>query len=536
VPWRGPAFPGEFPTLGYIVAGWIEELCVIPDRQVAGRPIGLSDDQLAHLLWQFRLWPNATYHEDRPAAPFVFTGSLIVRAQKWGKGPFSACRLCAQAIGPVLFAGWDANGDPVGMPWAKPLIQVAAVAEDQTDNIWRSLKPMIELGPLADLLPDTGLTRINIPGGGRIERVASNSTTALGANTQYVEIDQPESMTKRNGGVKLYDTLLRNTAGANGRYALTGNAHDPSEQSVQQTLIDSELDDVHIDYPEPPAGSWKNKRDRRRILNHSYKGAPWVDVDRVESDCNRLEKKGEPAQAERFFGNRVVSGSDKAFNLDTYKKLTAETIGIAKDRKVGLGFDGSLTRDATGLVAADLETGHVVTVRVWERPPGLDEDDEWEVPIDEVNEAVAFAFDFWDVVKFYADPPHYRDDLNRWAGDHGTEIVVLFWTNHRQRMAIALRDYKNDMRPGVMSHGPLDDTPEAARGYEALIRHHGNAIKKPTNIRDEDDRFLWLIGKESAKSPNKIDLAMAACLAWSARGDAIKGGALNEPEYGRASW
>ena len=50
--------------------------------------------------------------------------------------------------GPVLFDGWDAQGEPVGKPWATPHIQITACSEEQTDNTWRALQPMIELGPL----------------------------------------------------------------------------------------------------------------------------------------------------------------------------------------------------------------------------------------------------------------------------------------------------------------------------------------------------------------------------------------------------
>jgi hypothetical protein len=38
MPWRGPEYPGEFPTLGYKVAEWIQSYCVIPDREDAGQP------------------------------------------------------------------------------------------------------------------------------------------------------------------------------------------------------------------------------------------------------------------------------------------------------------------------------------------------------------------------------------------------------------------------------------------------------------------------------------------------------------------
>lgn len=529
--------------MGYEVAAWIEAHCVVPDRMVRGAPFRLSDDQLRHLIHQFRLRPDATVDPDRPAAPFHYVGSLLVRSQKWGKGPLSAARICAQAVGPVLFAGWDANGEPVGMPWATPHIQVAAVSSDQTDNIWRALGPMIELGPLDGVLHDTGVERINVPGGGLIEPVSSNALTRLGARITYLELDQPESMTAANGGVRLADTLLRNLAGMGGRWSATGNAYDPSERSVEQTWIERPLPDVYVDYPQPLPGSWMNKRERRRILRYAYQGSPWVDIDRIESDCDRLAAKGDPGQAERFFGNRVVAGSSTAFDIDLYKTLAEPTpaaggmLGIERGRRVTLGFDGSLTQDATGLVATDIERGHQVVVACWERPAYLHEQDEWTVPIQELDEAVAFAFGTWTVWRLYGDPPHYRDDLNRWAGQYGADRVVEWWTNRRKEMGYALREFRTDMRPGVMSHGPLDGSPARAADHDALIRHVGNAVRWPTNIRDETDgQFLWLIGKEGTRSPRKIDLAMCAVLSWRARGDAIRSGVLREPTYSYAAW
>jgi hypothetical protein len=42
MPWRGPEYEGEFPTLGYEVAQWIQDNCVIPDREDAGEPFILT--------------------------------------------------------------------------------------------------------------------------------------------------------------------------------------------------------------------------------------------------------------------------------------------------------------------------------------------------------------------------------------------------------------------------------------------------------------------------------------------------------------
>jgi hypothetical protein len=95
-------------------------------------------------------------------------GTQVTKPQKWGKAPISSAWVCVEAApdGPVVFDGWDANGQPVGRPWPQPHIQVTACSEDQTDNVWRALLPMIQLGPLADVFTDSGLTRINTPRAG----------------------------------------------------------------------------------------------------------------------------------------------------------------------------------------------------------------------------------------------------------------------------------------------------------------------------------------------------------------------------------
>lgn len=536
MPWRGAETPGEFPTLGYAVADWIEAHCAIPDGERAGERFLLTDEQLRFVLWHYRLRPNAVV--GKPSAPFVFRRSQLVRPQKWGKGPLSAALICAEAAGPVLFDGWDANGEPVGRRWPTPWIQVVAVSEDQTDNVWTALVPMIELGSLAANIPDTGKTRINVPGSGGsnglIEPVTSAAVSRLGQRITFAVHDETHSWTAENRGVKLADTQRRNLAGMGGRSVETTNAWDPAEGSVAQTTFESPSQDIFRDFPPPLEGSIRNRVERRRALRHAYAGAPWVDLDRVDAEFEELLQR-DPGQAARFFLNRIMAGADKAFDVDHYRSLRAD---VVPGSPVTLGFDGSLTRDATGLVVTDIATGHQAVVGVWERPSDLPVDDEsWTVPVDEVDEAVEFAFDRWDVWRLYGDPPHWKEDLNRWAGRYGADKVVLWWTNHRKRMAYELKAWRDDMRPGVMSHGPLSDDPRDIANHEALVRHVGNAVRRPTRIRDDDDgSWLWLIGKDGAKSPNKIDLAMCAVLSWAARGDAIRSGVLEQPVYERAQW
>ena len=515
-----------FPTLGYEVADWIEDHCAIPDRHLAGEKFILTDEQLNWLLWEYRLWPDATVDPERPSAPFTFNGSVLVRSQKWGKGPLSAAGICVQAAGPVLFAGWNAAGEPVGKPWPQPHIQVTAVSEDQTDNIWRALIPMIELGSIAADIPDTGLTRINLQNKGLIEPVTASARSRLGQRITYAVQDETHSWTARNGGHKLADNQRRNLAGTGGRWQATTNAYDPVENSVAQLDIENTPADVHVDFPEPLSGSWGNKRDRRRILKHAYAGAPWVDLDRIEADCDRLAKKGDPGQAERFFGNRVVAAADAAFDVGVWRELRSERSGIAAGRKVAVGFDGARRRDTTGIVVTDLETGDQMVTGYWERPRHLHPDDDWLISESEVDAAMQAVFDTWDVWRLYGDPPYWESTMDSWAGrfvDKGQTKVVAWWTNRRKPMAHALRAYREAITTGDVHW--VDNGENAER----LTEHISNARRvAQTRMLDEDGLPLWLIAKDRPDSPRKIDLAMAGCLSWECRGDAVASGALTE--------
>jgi hypothetical protein len=299
VPWRGPEHSGEFPTLGWSIGEWIEEHCVIPDGDFIGEPYLLTDEMWTFLAWHYRLKPDAT--EDGWQAAWVFRRSQLVRPQKWGKGPFSAAMICAEAVGPVRFAGWDADGEPVGREWATPWIQVTATSEDQTDNVYRCLRPMIDEGPLADWIPDTGETRINIPGGGLIEPVTASGRARLGQRITFVVQDETHCWLETNGGWRLAETQRRNLSGTGGRAIETTNAWDPSEQSVAQRTSEARVRDVYRDHRVPPRPSLTNKAERRkalaagvRRLDDGRAGSPvrpWVNADRIDAEAVEIAEK-----------------------------------------------------------------------------------------------------------------------------------------------------------------------------------------------------------------------------------------------------
>lgn len=322
--WREPEYEGEFPTLGWDVGEWIETHCVIPDRDHGGEPYRLTDEMWTFLAHHYRLRLSARVGQLAPA--FTYRRSILVRPQKWGKGPLTAAMICAEALGPVVFDGWDSSGEAVGRPQSTPRIQIAATTDDQTDNVYGHLLPMIQRGPLADLIPDAGVTRINLPYGGWVEPVTSKATSRLGQPITLAIQDETGIWTKQNGGHALARTQRRGLAGMSGRSVETTNAWNPAELSVAQMGFESKVPDIYRDYRQPPPTlSYRNKAERRRIHRHVYGDSWWVDLDAIEAEAAEILET-DPADAERFFGNRVVAGSDSWLRTGLWERAYRDAL------------------------------------------------------------------------------------------------------------------------------------------------------------------------------------------------------------------
>lgn len=544
MPWMGPSQPGDFPSLGYLAADWIEAHCVVPDGFQMGEPFVLSDEQLTFYVNHYRLKVDIEFNPGRPllAQAFRHRRSQLVRAQKWGKNPLVASWTCNEGVGPALFAGWALGGErwdcrdhgcgcgwiyeyepgePMGMAWPTPLIQITAVSEDSTSNTWDALRPMIEKGPLAELIPKVGEEFIRLPGQGRIDVVTSSARSRLGQRITAASQDETGLWTPETGMVKVAETQRRGLAGMGGRAIETTNPWDPAEQSVAQRTYESNAADVHRDYRIPPAHlSYGNKRERRKIHQFNYAGSPWVDIDGIEAEAAELIET-DPAQAERFFGNRIQAAGDAAFDLERWGQLADATVVVPDGSLVVIGVDGARFDDALAIIATDVITGHqwplavpgTDRVAIWTRPENAPDD--YEHPSDEADAAMSAAFDRFEVWRAYIDPQWIDHLFDRWAGRWGDRIVA--WVTHRPKpMAYALRAYRGAMTAGDLSHD----------GDTTFTRHIGNARRrKAVGVYDEDRRPMWTVGKASAGSPLKIDASVAGCLSWEARGDAIAAGA-----------
>lgn len=456
MPWR-PSEPDEVPTIGDEVGHWIEENCRIPDGPRQGEPYELTDEMWTFLLQHYRLREDARPGQRAPA--FTYRRSQLVRPQKWGKGPFSAALICAEAVGPVLFDGWDADGQPVGRPWDTPLIQIAANSEDQTANVFSALRPMIELGPLADVITDTGETRINLPDGGRIDPVTSRARSRLGQRITFAVQDETGLWTRSSGMLAVAETQRRGLAGMGGRAVETTNAWDPSEDSVAQRTAESRAVDVYRDHALAPAGlSYTDKRERRRIHRIVYGDSArrprgWVDLDAIEAEAAEILEK-DPAQAERFFGNRIVRGLGSWLKADLWQSRGGAVLPIPGSR-IALGFDGSDSDDWTAIRAEHIDTGVRFTPKYGpDRRPTVWDPSEWggSIPRDEVAAAVEELCARYRVVVAYCDPPDWRSEIGEWSLRYGEKVFVEWPTYRTVAMHAALDRFLADLTSGRTVH------------------------------------------------------------------------------------
>lgn len=329
-----PAASDEFvvswPTL-WVVPAWIEQHCRIPDGFHKGKRFEHADWQLWCTLNHYRVRPDARWVPERPilAPAFHNRRSQIIGPQKSGKTPWAATIVAAEGVGPVLFAGWAGKddgfacaehgcscgweypyelGEPMGIAWPTPLIQLTATSEDQVENVYRPLKAMIKSGPLGERM----LIRsdfIRLPNDGEIAVVTSSAMSRLGNPLTFALQEETGLYTKSNKLDDVADTQRRGAAGMGGRTMELTNPWDPTQLSTAQQTYESTAPDVFKFYRPPPAHlSYRNKRERRRIHEHVYSGSWWVDLDSIEGEAAELEEK-DPGQAERWLGNRIVRGS-----------------------------------------------------------------------------------------------------------------------------------------------------------------------------------------------------------------------------------
>lgn len=541
-------FVVDFPAL-FVGLDWIEQHCVVPDQFRRGEPFELIDWQAWCLANFYRVKPTALWVPENPvlAPAFHYRRSQIVLPQKAGKGPYTAAHVCLEAVGPALFAGWaeggetydcrDHNcgcgwiyeyepGEPMGMAWPTPLIQITAFSEEQAGNVYDALKPMIDHGPLHELIPKTGEEFIRLPGGGRIDVVTSSAQSRLGQRVTFVPQDEVGLWTKTNKMDEVANTQRRGLAGMGGRAEETTNAWDPSQNSVAQRTAESTSQDVFRFHPQAPKHlSYRNKKERRQIHRVVYAGSlrergGHIDLDSIEAEASEMIEEDGPAKAERFFGNRPVAGSgtwlkDGLWDSRGVKELRLPRRIVARATKICLGFDGSDTGDWTGFRAETLDGYQFTPTFGPDKRPTIWDPQVYggEIPRLEVAAALDQIMATYRVLRVYCDPREWKTEIEGWQLRYGERRVIKWETNRTTQMHESLKRFVADL-PLIITHDDCKTT-----GI-----HVGNARKVPK----PGERYG--LGKPSEHQ--KIDMAVCSVLAHEARCDAKLAGARDDTPTG----
>lgn len=501
--WCGPTESRPFPSLGWAVLAWT--YAYLPSPSDETKPLVYTDEQARRIVRWYELDPDT--------GEYVHRRRIDEEAKGWGKSPNAGSLALAEFRGPVCFDGWDAAGEPVGVPWGTgdrpaPWVQIAAVSEDQTDNTYGALYSMLVANghrAAIDLRIDDGRTRLyakDIPGA-KLEPVTASAGSREGQRITFAVLDETHLWTPRNGGVKLARTIRRNVAKMGGRTLETTNAPVLGERSVAEQSDDAAPESGVLHFARrarvEPDPDWTDAQ-LVALLDEVYGEARWVDRPRLVRELRDPANTWDDGL--RYWFNLRTAGTGRAVDPRLWDSL-ARSIDVPSGTRIGLGFDGSVSRDATFLRGCTAD-GHGFIVGSWQRPPGAPLD--WTVPRTEVNERIAWAFERFSVGRLLFDPPFWRSEGEGWARQYGEDVVVALDTNQPRRFAPAVDRWLTALREGTHTHDG-----DRLTGEHVKSAH----LRKVAAAQDEaDGRTKYVLVKGDDR--RRIDGAVADVLAYEA--------------------
>lgn len=520
-----------WPTLGPQVCRYIETNLVFGPGDLGGQRAVLDPEKRALVYSFYEVYPE----DARDANGKPIGGRRRFRRCGWSaqKGSaktelaawIAACELAPDA--PVRCDRF-VNGKPVGRPVQDPYIPMVAFTEEQTSDLaYGALKAILDNSPIRHMfdIAEERIKRAN--GTGKAVALAGAPDSRDGARTTFAHKDETHRWATDRLR-KAHSTMVNNLPKrliADPWELETTTAYVPGERSVAEmtmayaaqvasgAIADSRLFYFHRQASD---GYDLDDADQRRaaVLEAAGPTASWKDIEGI---CDLWQDpEADREYLERVWLNRPVATAAQAFNVSAWEKARRDVPAPAPGRLITIGFDGSLTDDATAAIGTDVETGLQFPLGIWERPYGQEE---WTVDKAEVCDVIDEAFRRWNVFRMYADPSRWEGQTADWAGRYGVSRVVEWPTRLTHKMAVALKTYATAIAGGEVTHN----------GDKDFARHVANAQKNVMrNLTDDDGSPLWLIQKDRPGSTRKIDAAMAGCLSWQARLDAIAKGALSE--------
>jgi hypothetical protein len=520
--------PADNRTLGVWAYLWCSRYLLQPDGPDAGSPWRFTNEQIRII----KRW-----YEIDDAGRFIYRQGTIRRLKGWGKDPFTAALCAFEFVGPCRFSHWDADGMPVPKAQNSAWVQIAATSKDQTRNTMTVFPGLFSDEAIEKYGIDMGKEIIYSAVGNRIEAVTSSARALEGGRATFNLLNETQHWVEANGGHSMAMTIAGNLAksrGGGARSMEITNAPLPGEDSVAERTYHawSKLRDkdpstprragVYYDSVEAPASVVLGDRESLEAGIRAARGdATWLDIDWIIST---IYAGTYPAyQSRRMFLNQLVTDEDSLISPAQWDACATDET-LRKGDRITLGFDGGSTDDATALIAMRLSDRLVQPIGIWEQPDGP-AGEGWEVPRDQVNDAVHHTFATYDVVGFFADVALWESEVESWSEEYRNRLGVK-----ASGKSTVGRDMRGGLPELTQANERLVAAVESGRvrhtGHHTLRRHVMNAKRKI-------NRFGVSFTKEHRESKRKVDGYAAMLLADLARHNLVESGKLKTPRSGR---
>jgi len=533
-------------TLGWLAVWWIETLVVHGPGDVEGEPIVHTDEYTGFILDCYALQVSGRR---------CHQSAFLSRPKGTNKSGLAGELVLFEALGPSRFAGWAKGGEtyeflghtytykkgePMGRPVKTPYVRIMATEEDQTGNVYGVVKFNLEEGVLSQLKAYgmmVGNTKVSLPFGGEILPSTTGASSKDGGKETFVVFDESHLYTTLSLK-NMYATVSRNLpkrAKIAETWSLeTTTMYSPGQESIAeqtfefaQMIMESKeavargenkshkLDNLLYDHRWGECEDLSDDDALAAAIEEAYGDAmEWNSVEDIMGKI--FDPRTTLNESRRYYLNDVVSEQNSWIEVHQLATVKVPVFPIAPKTMITLGFDGATTDDSTALLGCVVETGELFRIKIEEKPdiPMRDkrtgEEIKWEVNYVAFDAAVAYAFKTWKVVGFFADPPFWQTYVDAWDAKYGEQLLVKagqassirWWTKRDTPMSLALER----LHDAICS----SDNDVRIQDDKTIIRHFLNARvwERPAGN---------VIGKESKKSPKKIDACMAGTLAYEAR-------------------
>lgn len=505
---------GKIKTLGWEVLSWGTEMLAQPDGEHQGGRWMYTDEQALFILRFYALTNTGQYQYRR---------AVLERVKGWGKSPLVAALCCTECFGPARFDGWDASGDPVGMPAYSPLVQIAAISESQVGNTMDLVREMLAEGEAANTIPglDVRLSYVASPGR-RIEPVTASPRGREGNRATFVVMDETHLWVPAERGPQLAAALRRNAAKMNARTVETTNAHLPGEGSVAENSYNAWLKmmagntydkallfdtrEVHIEdiYDKPQAIPG---------LREAYGDAleergGWVNLERIFADV--CDPDTTESEARRFYFNEKSEGKATWLMQKEVNKCINEEVRLdIENDKFALGFKGAVRNGAAALIACRLEDNAIFLLGLWEKPDGDNVPKDWEVPYAEVDSRIRMLLENENCTKLVADPENWQEIIGRIYADHDEKVEEEWMTKNKGKASKFVEQFETAAKSRRVKWRDQN-----------ITRHILSCHRMETPQGD-------VIRKETPTSKRYISAAVASVLALEAGVRSVEEGLLN---------